>query len=120
MIFLISWLYIIGLGFADIENRVLCSPDTVMRIASISKSITMTAVAKLWEQGKLDLDKPVQEYVPSFPQKYFNGKPVSLILIFTLIYCCSVIANLFYIVKYIYYLLIFIVNTAHKLVITQF
>ncbi|GFR21855.1 serine beta-lactamase-like protein LACTB, mitochondrial [Trichonephila clavata] len=67
-----------GFGFADVENRVLCSPDTVMRIASISKSITMAAVAKLWEQGKLDLDKPVQEYIPSFPQKSFNGKPVTI------------------------------------------
>lgn len=47
-----------------------------MRIASISKSITMAAVAKLWEQGKLDLDKPVQHYVPEFPSKTFDGKPV--------------------------------------------
>ncbi|GFV34880.1 serine beta-lactamase-like protein LACTB, mitochondrial [Trichonephila clavipes] len=67
-----------GFGFADVENRVLCTPDTVMRIASISKSITMAAVAKLWEQGKLDLDKPIQEYVPSFPLKSFNGKPVTI------------------------------------------
>ncbi|XP_054721385.1 serine beta-lactamase-like protein LACTB, mitochondrial [Uloborus diversus] len=67
-----------GLGYADIENRVLCSPDTVMRIASISKSITMAAVAKLWEDGKLDLDKPIQEYVPYFPKKTFEGKPVEI------------------------------------------
>ncbi|GIY58024.1 serine beta-lactamase-like protein LACTB, mitochondrial [Caerostris darwini] len=67
-----------GFGYADVENRVLCSPDTVMRIASISKSITMTAVAKLWEQGKLDLDKPVQEYVPTFPQKTYDGKKVTI------------------------------------------
>ncbi|KAG8197639.1 hypothetical protein JTE90_001569 [Oedothorax gibbosus] len=67
-----------GFGFADVENRVLCSPNTVMRIASISKSITMAAVAKLWEQGKLDLNKPVQDYVPTFPQKHFNGKPVTI------------------------------------------
>ncbi|GBO02177.1 Serine beta-lactamase-like protein LACTB, mitochondrial, partial [Araneus ventricosus] len=64
-----------GFGYADVENRVMCSSDTVMRIASISKSITMAAVAKLWEQGKLDVDKPVQEYVPSFPQKFYGGKP---------------------------------------------
>lgn len=67
-----------GLGYADVENRVPCSGDTVMRIASISKSITMAAVAKLWEQGKLDMDKPVQEYVPYFPAKTFDGKPVTL------------------------------------------
>ncbi|XP_070618852.1 serine beta-lactamase-like protein LACTB, mitochondrial [Erythrolamprus reginae] len=36
-----------GVGYADLENRVLCSPETVLRIASISKSLTMVAVAKL-------------------------------------------------------------------------
>lgn len=53
------------------------SPDTVLRIASISKSITMAAVAKQWELGILDLDKPVQHYVPSFPEKQINGVKVS-------------------------------------------
>ena len=32
-----------GFGFADIENRVLCTTKTVMRIASISKPLTATA-----------------------------------------------------------------------------
>ncbi|KAG7172522.1 Serine beta-lactamase-like protein LACTB-like 2, partial [Homarus americanus] len=61
-----------GFGFADLENHVRCSPDTVMRIASISKPLTMTAVAKLWEAGKLDLDAPIQKYIPSFPVKTYN------------------------------------------------
>lgn len=32
-----------GFGFADVENRVLCTSKTVMRIASISKPLTTTA-----------------------------------------------------------------------------
>ncbi|XP_058963954.2 serine beta-lactamase-like protein LACTB, mitochondrial [Pocillopora verrucosa] len=67
-----------GFGFADVENRVLCTSKTVMRIASISKPITATAVAKLWEEGKLDLDAPIQKYVASFPEKSFRGSPVTL------------------------------------------
>ncbi|XP_059087702.1 serine beta-lactamase-like protein LACTB, mitochondrial [Tigriopus californicus] len=59
-----------GYGFADVEKRVLATPETTMRIASISKSLTMTAVAKLVEEGKIDLDKPVIEYVPSWPQSH--------------------------------------------------
>lgn len=47
-----------------------------MRVASISKSFTMTAVAKLWEEGRLDLDAPVQKYVPEFPEKEFDGEKV--------------------------------------------
>lgn len=69
-----------GLGYADMENRVPCGRHTVMRIGSISKPITMMALAKLMEEGKVDLDKPIQDYVPSFPQKTYNGKPVVLTL----------------------------------------
>ena len=37
----------------------------------------MTAVAKLWEDEKLDLDAPIQKYIPSYPQKTYNGEEVS-------------------------------------------
>ncbi|KAM6058940.1 serine beta-lactamase-like protein LACTB, mitochondrial isoform 3-T3 [Chlamydotis macqueenii] len=67
-----------GLGYADVENRVACKPETIMRIASISKCLTMMAVAKLWEEGKLDLDAPVQKYVPEFPEKAFEGEKVTI------------------------------------------
>lgn len=40
-----------------------CNPSTVMRIASISKAMTMAAAAELIDQGKLDLDKSVREYL---------------------------------------------------------
>ncbi len=66
-----------GVGYADLENRVPCGPDTVMRIASISKPLTAAAIARLWEYGKIDLDAPVQKYVPEFPKKQFGGEDVS-------------------------------------------
>ena len=68
----------LGLGYADVENRVPCHPNTVMRIASISKPITMAVVAKLWEAQKLDLDKPVTEYVKNWPEKDFKGEKVAI------------------------------------------
>ncbi|XP_041650831.1 serine beta-lactamase-like protein LACTB, mitochondrial isoform X2 [Cheilinus undulatus] len=67
-----------GLGYADLENRVPCSPETVMRIASISKPLTSAAAARLREEGKLDLDVPVQQYVPEFPQKQFDRQDVTI------------------------------------------
>ncbi|XP_045173567.1 serine beta-lactamase-like protein LACTB, mitochondrial [Mercenaria mercenaria] len=67
-----------GIGYSDVENRLKCTPQSVFRIASISKSITMTAVAKLLESGDLDLDKPVQFYVPEFPEKTWKGKKVQI------------------------------------------
>lgn len=69
-----------GMGLADVENNVPCSEDTVMRIASISKSLTAVAVAKAWQQGKLDLDAPIQKYVATFPEKSVGGVPVTITL----------------------------------------
>ncbi|XP_078056343.1 LOW QUALITY PROTEIN: serine beta-lactamase-like protein LACTB, mitochondrial [Mustelus asterias] len=67
-----------GLGYADVENRVLCNAETVVRIGSISKPFTMAAIAKLWEDGKLDFDVPVQKYVPEFPEKEHEGVKVTI------------------------------------------
>lgn len=64
----------VGLGYSDVENGVPCTPQTVMRVASISKA--MTSVALMWERGKVGLDAPVQKYVPYFPEKELAGKPV--------------------------------------------
>ena len=60
-----------GFGMADLENRVPVRPHTKMRIGSVSKSLTSAAAGLLYEQGKLDLDAPVQKYVPSFPKKRY-------------------------------------------------
>ena len=69
-----------GIGLADVENNVPCSEDTIMRIASISKSLTAVAVAKAWQQGKVDLDAPIQKYVSTFPEKSVGGVPVTITL----------------------------------------
>lgn len=58
-----------GFGFADLENQVRVTPATCFRIASVSKPFAAAAMARLYEQGKLDLDAPVQRYVPNFPRK---------------------------------------------------
>ncbi len=60
-----------GYGTADLENWVPAKAGTVYRIASVSKAITAVAAMQLAEKGKLDLDAPVQKYVPSFPAKQF-------------------------------------------------
>ena len=58
-----------GLGFADLEQRVRVTPLTRFRIGSVSKSLTAAALGLLLESGRLDLDAPVQRYVPGFPVK---------------------------------------------------
>jgi serine beta-lactamase-like protein LACTB len=58
-----------GYGLADLEQRVPVWPTTKFRIASISKPLTAVALMQLVETGKVDLDAPIQKYVPSFPDK---------------------------------------------------
>ncbi len=58
-----------GFGYASVEQRTPVWPQTKFRIGSISKPLTAAALALLYEQGRLDLDAPVQRYVPTFPEK---------------------------------------------------
>jgi serine beta-lactamase-like protein LACTB len=60
-----------GLGLADVENKVPVTPLTKFRIGSVSKPIAAVAMAALVQDGKLDLDAPIQKYVPSFPSKAY-------------------------------------------------
>ncbi|HET7267330.1 MAG TPA: serine hydrolase domain-containing protein [Oleiagrimonas sp.] len=58
-----------GFGWANLEAQVPVTPLTRFRIGSVSKSLTSVAVGLLYQNGRIDLDAPVQKYVPSFPEK---------------------------------------------------
>lgn len=59
-----------GYGWADVEQLQAVDPaQSKFRIASISKTLTADALMQLVEAGKLNLDDPVQTYVPTFPEK---------------------------------------------------
>jgi CubicO group peptidase (beta-lactamase class C family) len=58
-----------GFGYADLEERAPVWPTTKFRVGSISKPLTAIALMQLVEAGKIDLDAPVQKYVPTFPDK---------------------------------------------------
>src|SRR5688572_18800923 len=66
-------------GIADVENQVPVKPETMFRLASISKPVTAVAALQLWEQGSLDLDAPVQRYIPTFPRKPWTVTPRQLL-----------------------------------------
>ncbi len=58
-----------GFGYANIETGTPVTPATKFRIGSVSKPLTAVAMGVLIDDGKLDLDAPIQRYVPSFPEK---------------------------------------------------
>src|SRR5947199_6153899 len=52
-----------GFGWADRENRIPATEHTLYSLASISKPITATGLMVLKERGKLDLDRPIDDYL---------------------------------------------------------
>jgi CubicO group peptidase (beta-lactamase class C family) len=60
-------------GLADIASQTPVAEDTVFRIASITKTFTAIAVMQLWEQGRLDLDAPANDYLRAYT--LVPGKP---------------------------------------------
>jgi CubicO group peptidase (beta-lactamase class C family) len=60
----LAWFY--GHGVADTGSRAPVGPDTVFRIASVTKTITAVAVMQLQERGLVDLDAPASRYLRAF------------------------------------------------------
>lgn len=56
-----------GYGTANLDFGIPNGPATIYRIASVSKQFTAGAIALLALRGEVDLDAPVQRYVPEFP-----------------------------------------------------
>lgn len=66
-------------GLADIDAKRPMRPDTIFRIASMTKPITATAVLMLQDAGKLSVDDPVERYIPEFARlKNSRGEPARL------------------------------------------
>lgn len=69
-----------GYGYADKQQQVPATDDTVYRVGSISKVFTALAAMQLVEQDKLDLDVPLQQALPGFRivVPFENASPVTL------------------------------------------
>ncbi|MCU1333703.1 MAG: beta-lactamase [Candidatus Angelobacter sp.] len=67
-----------GYGYSDVEKKTPVTGDaTLFRPGSVSKLFTWTAVMQLVEQGKVDLDRDINEYLDfKIPAKF--GKPITL------------------------------------------
>lgn len=67
-------------GYADKEEKKPVTDETRFKIASVSKTVTSYAVMQLVEQGKLDLDVPVNQYLTKWkiPQSEYGENKVTL------------------------------------------
>jgi CubicO group peptidase (beta-lactamase class C family) len=67
-----------GFGLADIAAGRTMTPQTLINVASITKTITCTAVMQLYEQGKLQLGASIDEYLPfKVRNPAFPDRPVT-------------------------------------------
>jgi CubicO group peptidase (beta-lactamase class C family) len=67
-----------GYGYSDVDKRTVVDPKaTLFRFGSVSKLFTWTAVMQLVEQGKIDLDADVNQYL-DFAIPARDGKPVTM------------------------------------------
>ncbi|MFJ8733953.1 serine hydrolase domain-containing protein [Streptomyces bauhiniae] len=66
--------YVRSFGVADKSSKRPMSPDLYMRIGSETKTFTVTALLQLADQGKVDLDDPIGQYIDGVP----NGDKISL------------------------------------------
>jgi CubicO group peptidase (beta-lactamase class C family) len=68
-----------GYGYSNLEKRILVDPNkTQFRVASISKTLTATAIMQLQDQDKLELDKDVNQYLGSLNIPNLTGKALTL------------------------------------------
>jgi CubicO group peptidase (beta-lactamase class C family) len=68
-----------GYGYRDYEKKLPVTPNTLYQIASNTKLFTTIAIGMLVEQGKLDWDKPIKNYVPSI--QFYNDELTNTVTI---------------------------------------
>ena len=65
-------------GVSNLETKEETQPDDLFKIASISKAYTSAVILKLQEQGKLNLDDTLDEWLPEIADKLTNGNSLTI------------------------------------------
>lgn len=71
--------YIRGYGVTNVDDPQQVDGNTLFRIGSTTKTFTGTAVMRLADQGKLNLDATVQTYLPDFATSDPSGDPATAV-----------------------------------------
>lgn len=67
-----------GFGYQDPDKKILATAHTVYRVGSVSKLFTDIGIVQMVEAGKINLDAPVEKYIPDFQPKNTFKKPITL------------------------------------------
>jgi len=72
-------LYRKGFGYADIDKKILVTPDTKFRVGSVTKQFTAAAILKLQENNLLSVNDKLSKFIPDFPR----GNEVTIYMLLT-------------------------------------
>ena len=73
-----------GYGYSDVANKIEVDPNkTLFRIGSVTKLFTYLSLMQLHEQGKLDLEADIQDYLPNLEIPKTYDEPIRVKNIFT-------------------------------------
>lgn len=93
-----STLYQKGFGYSDVKEKKPYTVNTIQNIASISKTLVGISLLKAQELGKLNLDDPIQKYLPfKIVNPNFPQKPITIRQLAT--HTSSILDNEFYLSK---------------------
>lgn len=67
-------------GYADREAEAPVTPETVFRLASVTKPVVSVVALRLIEQDELSLDDPVHEWLPEFRPNGPDGQPATILV----------------------------------------
>jgi len=67
-----------GYGYANKELKAPARPETKYRIGRTSQIFPAMLIAKLQEEGKIDVNEPFSKYVPNYPAKQWDFSPYNL------------------------------------------
>ncbi len=59
-------------GYINLKTKEPITPETPFHLASISKTFTGMTILRLWQEGRLSLDDPLQKYFPKLPYRGIN------------------------------------------------
>lgn len=66
--------YYSEMGYADLENKLPVKKDSIFRLYSMSKPVTGAAVMLLMQDGKLDINCPVGDFIPTYKNQVYLTK----------------------------------------------
>lgn len=70
--------YTKAIGFQNLDTEKPLTENSIFHMASISKPVTATIIAKLYDEDHIDIDKPYIEYVPYFKMADSNYKKITI------------------------------------------